>query len=100
MQKRNKTDKRVQLPETFNSVSEAAAFWDSHDSTDYEEMMEKVHFDVDIEKHSYLVPVASDIIDRLRERAIAKGISIETFVNLLLQQEILSGPSSDTPHLI
>ena len=99
MQEGNKANEFAPLPETFNSISEAAAFWDNHDSTDYEDMMENVQFEVDIKKHSYLVPVASDIIDSLRERAVAKGISIETFVNLLLQEKIMSEPSSDTPHL-
>ena len=38
--------KRDPLPEAFDSISEAASFWDSHDSTDYEDIMEEVKFDI------------------------------------------------------
>ncbi len=30
------------LPEEFHSISEAANFWDTHDSIDYEDMMKDV----------------------------------------------------------
>ena len=59
-------------------------------------VLENVEFEVDIKQHSYLVPVASDIIDSLRQIARTKGISTETFVNLLLQQTIMSKAVSDT----
>ena len=78
--------KRDPLPKTFNSISEAAKFWDSHDSTDYQDLMEEVEFDVDIERHIYLVPVASNILNVLQKKAKSQGISTETMVNLLLQQ--------------
>ena len=90
MQKKDKTNEHSQLPESFSSISEASDFWDNHDSTDYNEMMESVEFEVDIKQRSYLVSVAGDMLDSLREIAHAKGISTETFVNLLLQQEIMS----------
>ena len=32
------------LPEEFYSISEAANFWDTHDSIDYEDMMKDVDF--------------------------------------------------------
>ena len=31
------------LPEEFHSISEAANFWDTHDSIDYESMMKDEH---------------------------------------------------------
>ena len=40
--------RRDQLPETFNSFSEAANFWDNHDSTDYEDIMGDADFDIKI----------------------------------------------------
>lgn len=46
--------KLEKLPESFDSISEAAAFWDSHDSADYEEMMTDVEFEVEIKRHIYL----------------------------------------------
>ncbi len=78
--------KRDVLPEEFASISEAASFWESHDSTDYEDFMEEVEFDVDVKRHIYLVPIAGFVLDRLREKAKSQGLSTETLVNVLLQE--------------
>jgi len=78
--------KRDQLPETFNSLSEAATFWDTHDSTDYEDIMEDAEFDIEVKRNIYLVPVAGNIIDALRDKAKAEGVSTERLVNILLQK--------------
>lgn len=80
------TKKRDVLPEEFHSISEAASFWDNHDSIDYEDMMEDVDFQVDIKRRIYLVPVAGAVLDALRTKARAQGLSTETMVNLLLKE--------------
>lgn len=81
-----KTKKRDVLPEKFHSISEAATFWDNHDSTDYEDMMADVDFQVDLKRRVYLVPIAGPVLDALREKAKSQGLSTETLVNLLLQK--------------
>jgi hypothetical protein len=83
-----KTNKRDVLPEEFHSISEAATFWDNHDSTDYEDMMADVDFQVDLKRRVYLVPIAGPVLDALREKAKSQGLSTETLVNLLLQKTI------------
>lgn len=80
------TSKRDDLPDAFQSIAEAGAFWDSHDSTDYEDMMEDVNFEVDIKRRVYLVPVAGGILETLRKKAKSQGLSTETLVNLLLRE--------------
>ena len=84
-------DKKKQgaVPDTFSSVLEAADFWDSHDSADYEDIMEPVDFEVNIRRRICMVPVAGDILEGLREKAICQGLSTETLVNLLLQKHAL-----------
>jgi len=81
-------NKRDVLPKTFDSISEAAKFWDSHDSTDYEDMMENVEFQVDIQRHVYLVPISGPVLEALRQKARSQGLSTETLVNLLLQKHV------------
>ena len=76
------------LPEEFDSISDAATFWETHDSADYEDMMEEVEFEVDIKRHMYLVPIAGSVLDRLRQKARSQGISTETYVNVLLQEHV------------
>lgn len=78
--------KRDPIPERFDSISEAASFWDIHDSIDYEDVMEDVDFQVDIKRRVYLVPIAGPVLDALRKKASAQGLSTETMVNLLLRE--------------
>ncbi len=77
---------RDPLPEAFASISEAASFWDNHDSGDYEDIMEDVEFQVDIKRRVFLVPIAGHVLDCVREKAKSQGVSTETLVNLLLQE--------------
>jgi hypothetical protein len=80
--------KQDPLPESFDSISEAASFWDSHDSTDYEDIMEDAEFQVDIKRHIYLVPISGPVLEALRQEARSQGVSTETLVNLLLQKHV------------
>lgn len=79
------------LPEVFDSISEAATFWDNHDSTDYEDMMEDVDFQVDIKRRVYLVHIAGSVLGAIQKKAESQGVSTETLVNLLLQEHCDSG---------
>ena len=84
--KDRRDQRRDILPEEFDSISDAATFWETHDSAEYEDMMEEVEFEVDIKRHMYLVPIAGSVLDRLRQKARSQGISTETYVNVLLQE--------------
>ena len=77
------------MPDIFDSVLEAADFWDTHDSADYEDIMEEADFEVNIKRKICMIPVAGDILDGLRKKAGYQGLSTETFVNLLLQKHAL-----------
>lgn len=85
-EKNKKTKTRDPLPESFDSISEAAAFWDNHDSADYEDMMKDVEFKVNIKRRFFLVPVSDTVFGAIRKKARSKGLSTETMVNLLLQE--------------
>lgn len=88
MQKRKGKQTKNQdiLPDSFSSISEAATFWDNHDSGDHEDIMEDVEFQIDIRRRVFLVPIAGHVLDCVREKAKSQGISTETLVNLLLQE--------------
>ena len=89
MQKAKDKKKRDTLPDTFDSVLEAADFWDSHDSADYEDIMEDADFEVNIKRRICMVSVAGDILEELRKKAMCQGLSTETLINLLLQKHAL-----------
>lgn len=45
---------RDPLPEEFESLQEAAEFWDQHDVADYGDLTIEAHFDVDLRRRTVL----------------------------------------------
>jgi len=85
---KNKTrKKRDPLPERFISIEEAAEFWDTHDSADYEEFMRDVDCKINIKRRTYLVLLESELYRKLRIIAKERGVKPETLVNLWLQEK-------------
>ncbi|MGB9178181.1 MAG: CopG family antitoxin [Pyrinomonadaceae bacterium] len=75
------------LPEEFNSIDEAAEFWDTHSSADYEEFMEDVEFEVDIKQRTYLVSLDGGLYQKVSAIARERGIPTETLVNLWIEEK-------------
>lgn len=81
--------KREPLPESFDSLEEAAEFWDTHSTADYEELMEEVEFEINLStRQTYNYAIAKDLITQLREKARQQGISTQTLINLWLQERL------------
>ena len=76
------------LPDEFNSLEEAGEFWDTHDSTDYEEYMIPVHFDVDLKRSVHEVRVADEVLREVTNIARRQGLKTETLINVWLQQKV------------
>lgn len=68
------------------SIDEASDFWDTHSIADV------VSHDVEIEYspngHTMLVAVEDHLLKRLSESARQRGVSVETLVNLWLQEKL------------
>ena len=79
--------KRDPLPERFTTIEEAADFWDTHDSADYEEYMRDVECRVNIKRRTYLISLDSNLYRKLRVIAKERGVKPETLVNLWLQEK-------------
>ena len=76
------------MPEHFNSLEEAAEFWDTHDSADYEDYMKDIEYEVNIKRRVYLVELNNDLYDKVRVIAQEKGIPAETLVNQWVQEKV------------
>ena len=50
----NDKRKREPIPEQFESVEEAAEFWDTHDLADYWDLTEEAHFEVNVQRRVFL----------------------------------------------
>ena len=74
----------------FDSYEEMAAFWDTHSLADYWDQTESVDFDFAPEaRRRYLVGVDREVLARVQRLARTRGVSIESLVNLLLEQRLL-----------
>lgn len=73
----------------MSSYKEMGEFWDEHSLADYWNQTEPVEFQVSSNLRShYLVPVDSDLFKRVQQIAGIRGISIESLINLLLEQRV------------
>ena len=79
---------RDPLPEHFNSLEEAAEFWDTHDSADYEDYMRDIEYEVSIKRRVYLVELNNELYDKVRVIAQEKGIPAEALVNQWVQEKV------------
>jgi hypothetical protein len=70
------------------SIEEIAAFWDTHDLTDFEDQTHEVEIEVRLPRRRK-VTLAPELADRLADRARRDGVSIETLVNLWVGERLL-----------
>ncbi len=84
--------KELKVPK-FKSYEEEAAFWDNLDTADFmEDDGEWFRFDTP-QKRAVRVAILPEIAEELMRSAHAKGVSIETLVNVLLIERI-QGPTA------
>jgi hypothetical protein len=77
------------LPETFDTLEEMAEFWDTHDLTDYEEYLTPVEVTISAHpKHHYVVTLSDTLETLLRQVQQAEGVSLNTLVNLWVQEKL------------
>jgi hypothetical protein len=85
---RRSNKKREPIPQHFQSVAEAAEFWDSHDLTDYWDQTREAHFEVDIQRRVFLTALEPGLAKKLTACARKQGVSTETLINVWLTEKI------------
>jgi hypothetical protein len=85
---KDKKSTRDVLPDNFATLDEFWGFWDTHSSADYEDVMEAVEIEVDPLSSTVYLPVAKDLVSKVRAQARRQGVSSETLVNLWLQERL------------
>jgi predicted DNA-binding ribbon-helix-helix protein len=68
------------------SIEEASEFWDTHSIADVPTRVVDIEYAP--EGHTTLVAIEDHLLDQLTRRAKARGVSVETLVNLLLQEKL------------
>lgn len=91
----NSTKRHVDpVPDEFESYEEAAAFWDTHDTTDYLELFETVDVNAKLRRRHYEIEVEEDVMMAVRALTKKRGITASRLVNDILRQQILAGHSA------
>jgi len=80
---------RDKVPEDFRSLEEFWAFWDTHSTADYEDLMEGVQVDVDVRSRKTYCALAQDLAGQIRSQARRQGVATETLVNLWLREKMM-----------
>ena len=82
------SEDKGRIPE-FSSYEEMADFWDTHSLADYWVQTEPAEFEIDPNaRRRYLVAVDRELLARAQRMALARGLSTESLVNLLLEQRL------------
>lgn len=80
---------RDPLPDESASMEEIAEFWDTHDTTDYEDAFETVEAEFDLRKRHFEVEVKEDVFQALRARAERLRVPVEEILDNLLRNDLL-----------
>ncbi len=78
-----------EIPEEFKTYEEAAEFWDTHNSTEYKDVLEEVKMKVDIQKRRYLIEIDEDIAKVLHKNAQRKGIPDSALASEILRKQLV-----------
>ena len=81
--------KRVSSISRASSLEEMGQFWDTHDFTDFDDDAPDVEFEI-----RCAVPVRVDLLSSVEQQARRRGVSVETLVNLWLQQKLAENETS------
>lgn len=65
------------------SLEAMGEFWDSHDFTEFDDNAPDVEFTV-----ANTISIEADLLSALEQKARLRGISVETLVNLWLQEKL------------
>jgi hypothetical protein len=79
--------KKSRLPRT-DSIKKLAAFWDSHDLTDYEDELEEVTEPVFVRAAAITVPLEASEVKAVEQIADAKGVSREQLIRAWVLQKL------------
>lgn len=77
--------RKQRVPENM-TIREASEFWDSHSVADYPSRVVELEYAPD--DQVAVVAIAADLVDSLRKRAQESGVSVETLVNLWVQEKL------------
>lgn len=80
--------KKEPIPTHFKTAEEAGEFWSTHDLADYWDETKSADLTFNLQKRHYYISVLPKIAEELKKISERQGVSIETVVNLWLQEKL------------
>lgn len=77
------------IPEEFESIEAAAAFWDGHSLADYWDQTHEVEIEVAAKRRRRVV-IEPTLWEQVVARARTRGVLPETLINLWLAEKVQS----------
>lgn len=77
----------------FKNINEEAAFWDTHNITDFKDEMKDVEMIFAIDKpheETLVIRLRKDLKDHLKIQARTKGLSVSTLARMWLTDKVRS----------
>ncbi len=87
----DKSKARDPIPE-FETLEDIAEFWDTHSTADYDDLTHAVQFEIKLRpsaEHIQVVKLLPELSETLQALADARGVSVETLVNVWLTEKVL-----------
>ncbi len=88
--------KKSKLPKT-DSIQELAEFWDTHDSTNFDDELEEVAEPVFVRRTAIKVPLDAGEVAAVERMAEAKGVSREELVRTWVRQKLARRSNGRSP---
>jgi len=79
---------RDPLPGCSVIKDEIIEFWDTHSVADYDDVMEEVPFDIDIQEETLELAIVPELAEEINRAEKARYVTIETLVNLWLAEKV------------
>lgn len=76
------------IPESFSSLEEAGAFWDSHDTMDYPEALQTVEATTALKNRYYAVEIDMSVAQALRDEARQRGVTPSDLATEMLRKQL------------
>ncbi|MGB9903982.1 MAG: CopG family antitoxin [Desulfotomaculales bacterium] len=82
-----KSKKIDEIPDDM-TIEEASEFWDTHSIADYPSRMVRIEYSP--EGKVTFIAISNELLKTLDQKAKKEGISVETLVNLWIQEKLIS----------
>ena len=80
--------KRDPMPDSLDNIDRIIQFWDTHSTADYDDEMDDIFFEIDIQEEVYTVALVPELVDMVERQAKTRGVATETLVNLWVAEKL------------